>query len=66
MAKVARGEVRRLLLVINELQGMVGQALGDYMNDRSQERAKKVITTLTNAHSLCIEATSKYDPVDNQ
>lgn len=61
----ARGEVRRLLQVIGELQELIGAAYGAYWTDRAVDRATKVIEPLEKAHSICLKTTGAYDPVDN-
>lgn len=64
MTKRARGEARRLLVVIGELQGMIGEAIGQHYNDRSPSSFEKGQRLLEKAFKICIQATSDYDPVD--
>lgn len=64
MTKQARGEVRRLLKIIGEIQGLVGEAKNQYANDRSMSAYEKGQNALDKAFRLCIQATSAYDPVD--
>lgn len=54
---------RELLKALGEVQHLVGQAKGDYQNDRSAERAQKVVTGLEKAFDICVEARST-DPPD--
>ena len=53
----------QLLRVIEELQGLVGEALAAYRNDRDLSRSKHVIAPLERAHAMCIEARSADPPV---
>lgn len=60
---VARGNVRKLIIVLGTIQDKVGAAKGLHDDDRSLgafERAQKL---LEEAFDLCVEARSMYDPV---
>jgi len=59
----ARGEVRRLLIVIGELQSLIGSAETNHNNDRDQMGFQNGQIALRKAFQLCIEATSKYEPI---
>lgn len=50
-----------LLLVIGHLQGLVGDALAAYRNDRDPNRYGNVCSPLQEAEDLCIQARS-FDP----
>ena len=63
MAKKATGEVKRLLVVIGELQTMIGLAEGYHEADRDQEAFVKAQRLLRQAFDLCVKTTSGYDPV---
>lgn len=62
--KQARGEVKRLLTVIGEIQGKVGMARQWHFNDRQPGAFEKAQNLLQEAFDLCIQATSDYAPVD--
>ena len=62
--KKADGEVRRLLKVISQIQHNIGSARGCYMDDRSPDRATKVLKELDTAFDLCVKTTGDYYPVD--
>ena len=59
----ARGNVRKLLIVIGKLQSLIGSAETNHNNDRDPNGFDKGQTALREAFQLCIDATSKYDPV---
>jgi hypothetical protein len=64
MTKRARGEVRRLLAIISEVQGKIGMAKSWHDNDRSRQAHENGQNLLNEAFQLCLEATSDYDPAD--
>jgi hypothetical protein len=60
--EVRRRPTRRdLLLVIGELQGLIGALAATYGNDRAIDRATGMETLAEKAHQLCIAARS-FDP----
>lgn len=63
MAKQARGEVRRLIKVIGELQNKIGMAKSHHDNDRDMMAFEKGQRLLEEAFELCIKTTGDYDPV---
>ncbi len=52
-----------LLLVIGDLQGLVGD-LAAAANDRNPNRARDIAELSARAHSLCVEARSFDPPVE--
>lgn len=62
--KIARGEVRRLLVVIDRLQGLISSAENHHENDRDPNGFVKGQTKLREAFRLCIETTGDYDPIE--
>lgn len=52
---------RDLLLVIGELQGIIGEISGAYLNDRGPDRAQLVMDAVSRGERLCIQARS-FDP----
>lgn len=50
-----------LLAVIFALQNLIGRAKGAYQDDRSPDRAERVLGALRPAFELCIAATA-WDP----
>ena len=52
---------RDLLLVIGELQDIIGKLGSTYQNDRSRERAEPIQDLVKRGMDLCIIARS-YDP----
>lgn len=61
--KKARGEVRRLLIVINELQSMIGNAQEYHGNDRDRNGFEKGQKILRKAFDLCVNTTGDYEPI---
>jgi hypothetical protein len=49
---------------LSEIQGLVGTALGCYMNDRDPNRAESVMMPLKKAFDLCVAILGEYPPVD--
>ena len=45
---------------LSDVQHLVGQALGDYLNDRSPSRAEKVQGALKEAFEILLEIRSRY------
>ena len=60
---ITRGEVRRLLITIGELQSLIGRGIAYHNDDRDQNGFQKGQKELQDAFEMCIVATSKYDPV---
>jgi len=60
--KKAKGETRKLLKVIIDLQGKIGYAKGLHYNDRSQTAFEQAQDILQQAFELCVETTGDYDP----
>jgi hypothetical protein len=59
----ARGQVRKLLIVIGELQSLVGTARAFHENDRDPNGYVNGQDALTRAFELCLDATSEYEPI---
>jgi len=64
MTKRARGEVRRMLIAISEVQTMIGAAKSWHENDRSPHAWENGQKLLIEAFQLCISIASDYDPAD--
>lgn len=54
-----------LLVVITQLQGMIGRASQLHGDDRNRNGFEKGQSVLEDAHQLCIEARSFDKPTDN-
>jgi hypothetical protein len=63
--KIARGNVRKLLLVINQIQDMSGQAWHYHQNDRDPNGFEKGQKLLEKINALCIETTGLYAPIQD-
>lgn len=53
---------KMLLLVIGELQTMIGNAQGIYLNDTGRDRADRLLPLLQDAFDLCVSARNFDDP----
>ena len=62
--KHARGKVRELLLVIGEMQNLIGRARGANMDDRNPSHYQNVEKPLREAFDLAIGTTGEYYPLD--
>lgn len=62
--KIARGSVRRLLIVIGRLQNLIGGAEGHHENDRDPNGFARGQIKLREAFRLCVETTDEYEPVE--
>ncbi len=61
--KQARGDARKLLQVLGEVQSLVGSARNDHYNDRSRIAFERAQKNLARAFDLCVAARSEYDIV---
>lgn len=61
--KIARGNVRKLLIIIGEIQTMSGRAWGYHQDDRDPHGFEKGQKLLEEINKLCIEATGLYAPI---
>lgn len=61
--KQARGDVRKLLQVLGEVQTLTGSAHALHYNDRDQNAFGEAQAMLDVAFNLCVAATSDYHPV---
>jgi len=59
----ARGKVRELLIVIGELQSLIGRAKESHYNDKDPDGFQKGQEALRKAFDICINATSAYEPI---
>jgi len=59
----ARGQVRKMLIVIGELQSLIAYARSEHYNDRSQMAFVNGQNALEKAFQLCVDTTSEYDPI---
>lgn len=63
--KIAKGNTRKLLIVIGKLQTLIGQAKNNHENDRNPNGFEKGQKALDEAFRLCLQARSEYDPVED-
>nr|WP_280971437.1 hypothetical protein [Cupriavidus gilardii]WDE72675.1 hypothetical protein [Cupriavidus gilardii] len=55
---------KELLMVITELQGLIGRAMARHGNDRDRDGYEKGQKLLEQAHELCIQARTFDPPTD--
>ena len=60
---VARGKVRRLLILIGKIQTLAGRAKHTYLNDRNRGMADQLLPVLDEIFDICLEARNEYDPI---
>ena len=60
----ARGNTRKLLIALGQVQDAVGQARTVARNDRDPDQLAHLLEALERASNLCVEARSLYDPTD--
>lgn len=60
--KIPRGNTRKLIIIIGEIQELAGKSLGVAMY-RDRNQAHKMQELLNKLLDLCIEATGMYAPV---
>ena len=58
----ARGQTKKLLTTIRELQTLAGRAKAIYQNDRDRYTADKLVPVLDEMFDKCLEASSEYEP----
>lgn len=61
--KIARGNVRKMLLAIGKIQDLSGQAWHYHQNDRDPHGFEKGQLALEEIQRLCIETTGLYAPI---
>jgi hypothetical protein len=61
MKTIARGNIRKILLMVQEIQGLIGKARNNHQNDRDPQGFEKGQEQLQQAFDLCIKITDMYD-----
>ena len=62
--KTPRGNVRKLILALGDIQDLVGEAQGVASNDRDVSRMDHLMPLLHRAFEICVEARSVYPPIE--
>ncbi len=62
--KHARGDMRKLLIAIGEIQQLIGNARGLHDDDQNPRGFEDGQKQLHKAFELCVTATSEYYPVN--
>ena len=60
---IARGNVRRIVHMVGEMQNLIGYAHGNHQNDRDPDGFEKAQKALGEAFDLCVQIRGMYDPL---
>lgn len=61
--KKATGDVKRLLIVLGDIQTLAGRAKSAYQNDRDICRADHVVPPLEEIFNKCVEERGRFEPL---
>lgn len=61
--KIAKGNTRKIVKLVGEIQTLVGIAKGTAMNDRNPNLMDDLLPALDKAFDLCLEITGMYEPI---
>ena len=64
MNKIPRGNTRKLILYLGDIQTLIGRAKNSALNDRDTNQLEHVLEALEEAFNLCVEARSFYSPIE--
>ena len=53
--KIARGNTRKIIVMVGDVQTLIGRAKGDVMNDRDPNSMDKILPALEKAFELCLD-----------
>ena len=59
--KSTKGEVRRLLKALGEVQVLAGRAKNGYLNDRNPDRYSKVVPPLDEIFDICVRERGRFE-----
>jgi hypothetical protein len=61
--KKAKGEVKKLIVALGEIQNLVGKAKGSLWNDRDANSLEEASDALDKAFEICLKHRNQYDPL---
>ncbi len=61
--KIARGNTRKIVKLVGEIQTLVGSAKGTVLNDRNPNMMDDLLPMLDRAFGLCLDVTGMYEPI---
>lgn len=61
--KIARGNTRKIVKLVGEIQNLVGGAKGTVLNDRNPFMMDDLLPMLDKAFDLCLEVTGMYEQI---
>jgi hypothetical protein len=64
--KIAKGEVRQLLIIVGILQDKIGLARGLHFDDRSRGAFEKAQNLLGEAFDLCVSTRGEYEIINER
>ena len=64
--KIARGNTRKIIVMVGEIQSLVSSSKGHVMNDRDPNSMDKILPALDKAFELCLEITGMYYQIETQ
>lgn len=59
---MAKGNTKKILQKVGEIQDLIGLAIANHANDRSTEAYENGQEQLKMAFDICLEITDMYDP----
>ena len=59
--KIAKGEVKRLLKALDEIQVLAGSAKNGYLNDVVPDRYGKVVPPLDEIFDICVRERGRFE-----
>jgi len=62
--KIAKGEVRRLLKTLQEIQNLAGRAKSGYLDDVNPDRYSKVVPPLDEIFDICVREQGRFRPLN--
>lgn len=61
--KIAKGNTRKIVKLVGEIQSLVGRSKGTVLNDRNPNMMDDLLPMLDKAFDLCLEITGMYEPI---
>lgn len=61
--KIAKGNTRKIVKLVGDIQTLIGSARGSVLNDRNPYAIDDTIKNLEKAFELCLEITGMYEPI---
>jgi hypothetical protein len=62
--KKAKGEVKKLIIALGEIQNLIGKAKGVLWNDRNSNNIEETSILLEKAFEVCLKNRNEYYPIE--